>query len=56
MRKLPALLCSLTLLTPMRALFVGAIAVDDVEGNRASEVGSYVVTGEASEAAAKNAV
>lgn len=55
MKKLLALLCSLTLLTPMSAFSVGAIAVDDVEGDRASDVGYYVVTGEDSEAAAKNA-
>lgn len=55
MKKLLAVLCSLSLLTPMSAFSVGAIAVDDVEGDRAADVGYYVVVGEDSKASAKNA-
>ncbi len=41
------------LIAPSFSFAIGAIAVDDEEGDKASEVGYWYVTGEDSEAAAK---
>ncbi len=55
MKKILAFALYLALVAPMSAFAVGAIAVDDEEGDKASDVGYYVATGEDSEGAAKKA-
>lgn len=55
MKNFSALLLSLVLVLPMGAHAVGAIAVDDVEGDTAATVGYNVVGGYASESEAKAA-
>ncbi|MBS4098052.1 MAG: DUF4189 domain-containing protein [Sulfuricella sp.] len=55
MKKILGLALCLALIAPLSVFAVGAIAVDDDEGDKASDVGYYVVTGENSEAAAKKA-
>lgn len=55
MKKLLGMLLCLALAAPLSAFAVGAIAVDDEEGDKAADVGYYVATGEASEGAAKAA-
>ena len=55
MKKIMGLALCLALVVPMSAFAVGAIAVDDEEGDKASDAGYYVVTGEDSESAAKKA-
>lgn len=55
MKKYTALLLSLMLALPMGAHAVGAIAVDDVEGDTAATVGYNIVGGYASESEAKAA-
>lgn len=55
MKKILGLLFCMMLAAPLSAFAVGAIAVDDEEGDKAADVGYYVATGEDSEGAAKKA-
>jgi hypothetical protein len=55
MNKISALILSLAMSAPMGAYAVGAIAVDDVEGDAASDVGFNIVGGFDSEKEAKAA-
>ena len=55
MHQLKVLFLALSLSIPAGAFAVGAIAVDDVEGDSAADVGYFAVTGEDSEASAKAA-
>ena len=48
------MLC-LALAAPLSAFAVGAIAVDDEEGDKASDAGYFIATGEDSEGSAKKA-
>lgn len=55
MKKILGFVLCLALVAPLSVFAVGAIAVDDEEGDKASDAGYYVTTGEASESAAKKA-
>ena len=55
MKKFKMFCLSITLCLPASAFAVGAIAVDDVEGDAAADVGYFAVTGEDSQAVAKAA-
>ena len=55
MKKILGMLLCLALVAPLSVFAVGAIAVDDDAGEKASEAGYYTVTGEDSEADAKKA-
>jgi hypothetical protein len=55
MKKILGLVLGLALVAPMSVFAVGAIAVDDEQGDKASDAGYYIATGESSEAAAKKA-
>jgi len=55
MKKILGLVLCLALAAPLSVFAVGAIAVDDEAGDKASEAGYFVATGEDSESAAKQA-
>ena len=55
MKKIMGFMLCLALVAPLSAFAVGAIAVDDEEGDKASDAGYFIATGEASEGAAKKA-
>ncbi|MBS4098049.1 MAG: DUF4189 domain-containing protein [Sulfuricella sp.] len=55
MRKILGLLLCLTFAAPLSAFAVGAIAVDDMAGDKPGDVGYYVAAGEKTKEAVKKA-
>jgi hypothetical protein len=53
MKKIMGMLLCLALAAPMSVFAIGAIAVDDMAGDKASDVGYYVSTGDKTKEAAK---